>query len=422
MSQTSPLEPVVSFDELAAKRMGRVRRYLRTHPRLVTSTLVAVYLLSALPTLLLSVGLSGVQVGVQLACVAGTAVALVYRRRAPMTILSIVFLLECLSILTASGGGGVFGLGMPFVLYTMATAYSAKRSLPLAFLVGSLQMLVLILSGFLGSGVIEVEPDPLWSEAVVNRVIIGVVGGFLVGLYLAAAAIGLYVRNSRIHEAELNHWASQVSRLAQVAERNRIAREMHDVVAHSLSVMIALSEGARVVVKRDPERAGEVLGELSGTGRAALADMRRMLGVLRQDEAGELEPQPTGGSMEQLLEGFRAAGLPLVYTYSGAPLPEDKTFQLTVFRIVQESLTNSLRYARNVTAVQVTVERQRHELHLEITDNGDGTGVPRVGSGRGLRGMRERAALFDGHVQAGPAPERGWMVKAVLNIPETTES
>jgi len=226
------------------------------------------------------------------------------------------------------------------------------------------------------------------------------------------------VRNSRIHEAELNHWASQVSRLAQVQERNRIAREMHDVVAHSLSVMIALSEGARVVAKRDQGRADEVLNELSGTGRAALADMRRMLGVLRQEEAGDLAPQPTGGNVEQLLEGFRTAGLPVSFTHTGDPLPEDTTFQLTVFRIIQESLTNSLRYARNVSDVQVRLERRRDELRMEIMDNGDATRVPSIGSGRGLRGMRERAALFDGTVDAGPLASGGWIVKAVLKLPE----
>src|SRR5699024_7897440 len=114
----------------------------------------------------------------------------------------------------------------------------------------------------------------------------------------------------------------------------------------------------------------------------------------------------------------RAAGLPLTYTYVGEPLPDDKAFALTIFRIIQESLTNSLRYARNVSDVQVRLERGRHQVRLEIMDNGDATRVPSVGSGRGLRGMRERAELFDGTVDAGPVASGGWIVKAMLQLPE----
>ena len=104
--------------------------------------------------------------------------------------------------------------------------------------------------------------------------------------------------------------------------------------------------------------------------------------------------------------------------YVGEPLPDDKAFALTIFRIIQESLTNSLRYARNVSDVQVRLERGRHQVRLEIMDNGDATRVPSVGSGRGLRGMRERAELFDGTVDAGPVASGGWIVKAMLQLPE----
>ena len=138
-------------------------------------------------------------------------------------------------------------------------------------------------------------------------------------------------------------------RLGSVTERNRIAREMHDVVAHSLTVMVTLSDGAAVVVHKDPERAAGVLAELSRTGRTALADMRRVLGVLRDDAAAghaPREPLAAGGNLAKLLEGFRTAGLPVHYTHTGPSLPGDAAFQLTVYRIVQESLTNVLRYGR----------------------------------------------------------------------------
>lgn len=418
MSQISLQEPIVSFDELAAKRMGRVRRYLRTHPRSVVVGTVLVYFLVALPTTITTAYGPGPGPVWMLLLTVAVGVALLWRRKAPMTVLFVVFILEFIGLLLLSEQGGLGGLGMTVALYAVGTSYSGRRSVPLAFLAGCFQTLMMVLVGFTDSSTFEFEESSGIDQAGGTGILIGVVGGFMIGIYVAAAAIGMNVRNARIHEAELNHWASQVSRLAQVQERNRIAREMHDVVAHSLSVMIALAEGARVVGRRDQERAEQVLGELSGTGRAALADMRRMLGVLRQGEDGELAPQPTGGNLEQMLEGFRSAGLPLTYTYSGEPLPTDATFQLTVFRILQESLTNSLRYARNVSEVQVRLDRRKHTLRMEIIDNGDATRVPSVGSGQGLRGMRERVALFDGTVKAGPAANGGWIVKVSLQLPE----
>lgn len=418
MSNHSLQETVVSFDELAARRMGRIRRYLRTHPRLVAIGVVVFYLLVTIPGMVLLADLPGSYETLLLIITLATAATLLFRRRAPMTVLCIIFGLECIGVFTGGTNYGVDGLGMMFALYAVATSYSAKRSIPLAILAGSLQMVLMILVGYPDMTGFEVDPSDGISQSALAKVIIVISAAFLIGFYVTAAGIGVYVRNARIHEAELNHWASQVSHLAQVQERNRIAREMHDVVAHSLSVMIALAEGARVVGKKNPERAEEVLSELSGTGRAALADMRRMLGVLREGEGSELSPQPTGGNVEQLLEGFRAAGLPVTYTYIGEPLPEDKSFQLTVYRIIQESLTNSLRYARNVSDVQVRMDRSKSMLRLEIMDNGDATRVPSVGSGRGLRGMRERAELFDGTVDAGPVANGGWIVKAVLQLPE----
>ncbi|MDV2978352.1 UNVERIFIED_CONTAM: sensor histidine kinase [Actinomycetes bacterium ARC8] len=418
MSQPTLQETVVTFDELAAKRMGRIRRYLRTHPRLVVIGAVVIYLLLTLPGVLVVAAMPESNATGLLVVTLAVSAALLYRRRAPMTVIILVFIFECLALVIAGPQGGLGGVGMIIALYTVATSYSAKRTIPLSILAGSFQTVLMVLMGFPDMTGMEFDPQDGIDETIFTRVIIAVSGSFIIGFYIAAAAVGMNVRNARIHEAELNHWASQVSVLAQVQERNRIAREMHDVVAHSLSVMIALSEGARVVAKRDQARADEVLNELSGTGRAALADMRRMLGVLRQEESGELAPQPTGGNVEQLLEGFRTAGLPVTYTHAGDPLPEDTTFQLTVFRIIQESLTNSLRYARNVSDVQVRLEQRRGELRMEIMDNGDATRVPSVGSGRGLRGMRERAALFGGTVDAGPVASGGWIVKAVLQLPE----
>jgi signal transduction histidine kinase len=205
-----------------------------------------------------------------------------------------------------------------------------------------------------------------------------------------------------------------------VQERNRIAREMHDVVAHSLTVMIALSDGAARALDRDPEKARAVLGELSRTGRAALADMRRVLGVLRAD-GGAVGREPTPAGLQALVDGFRAAGLPVVLTQEGESLPDDAAFQLAVFRIVQESLTNVLRYARGVGRVDVLVARDGGHVRVRVENDGgaapDGT-QPDVGTGGGLAGMRERAAIFGGSLSAGPRPGGGWCVEAQLNWTE----
>ena len=154
---------------------------------------------------------------------------------------------------------------------------------------------------------------------------------------------------------------------------------MHDVVAHSLTVMISLSDGAAVVVRKNPDRAGEVLGELSRTGRTALADMRRVLGVLR-DDAPPARRRGAAGVRRQPGEaagGFRTAGLPLHYSHTGPALPDDAAFQLTVYRIVQESLTNVLRYGRSLSRVDVGIVRDGSTVTIDVLDDGRGTGTDR---------------------------------------------
>ena len=207
-----------------------------------------------------------------------------------------------------------------------------------------------------------------------------------------ATGIGVSVRQRREHEHEIAAWAARAAQLGSVTERNRIAREMHDVVAHSLTVMVSLSDGAAVVVKKDPARAAEVLGELSRTGRTALADMRRVLGVLRDDSApgqAPREPLAAGDNLGKLLEGFRTAGLPLHYTHTGPSLPDDAAFQLTVYRIVQESLTNVLRYGRSLGRVDVAVVRERiHGHHRRRRRRQGFRRLRRLGRGAGGAGFR----------------------------------
>ncbi|NTW42187.1 MAG: hypothetical protein HGA44_20300 [Cellulomonadaceae bacterium] len=228
------------------------------------------------------------------------------------------------------------------------------------------------------------------------------------------------MRNRRLHVAELVARGNALARdrdqqalLARAAERTRIAREMHDVVAHSLSVMIALADGAGAALDRAPDRSRAALDELSATGRTALADMRRVLGVLHEPDA-PLQPQPGSDDLGELVERFRATGLPVRTAGLACPLPADTGLQLAVYRIVQESLTNALRYAPATALVDVTISRSPSSVEVVVTDTGAGAlVVDQGGAGHGLVGMRERVEVYGGTVTAGPW-RGGWRVHAVL--------
>ncbi|RAX48343.1 sensor histidine kinase [Arthrobacter sp. AQ5-05] len=411
--------PEASFAEISAQRIGPLRAYMRRNPVLVNASVVLLYFLLTIVSLVESV-LSEHWATTALLTITGAW--LYFRRRWPMFVLIMVVLFDsAATLLDSSYFGGSAGLWI--ALYAASTKYAARRMFALTALITALQGLIFVIIGLPAMFTDSAEDQAALAEIGGRNLTITLSLVFLLGSNAAAVAIGAAVRNHRLHEAELNNWAKRVQTLAQVRERTRIAREMHDVVAHSLSVMIALSDGAAVVLKRDPVRAGEVLAELSGTGRRALGDMRRVIGVLRTgDDGASLEPQPAGGSLEEMLAGFKVAGLPLRYSTSGPALPDDATFQLTVHRIIQESLTNVLRYGRNVTAVEVSVARVQQDVTVRIHDDGTHQEARRelVGSTQGIRGMKERAALFDGTLYAGPAPAGGWSVLAKLRLPHPT--
>ena len=415
---TAPLasgDPEASFAAISAQRIGPLRTLMRRRPVLVDTSVVLLYFLMSAPSIV-EAAISGHWATLGLLTLTG--VSLFFRRGRPMFVLIVVVLFDSGAILLDSEyfGGNI---GLWIALYAASTKYAARRMFALTALITALQGLVFVTMGLPSMFTDSPEDQAALAEIGGLTLTITLSLAFLLGTNAAAVAIGAAVRNNRLHEAELDNWAKRVQTLAQLRERNRIAREMHDVVAHSLSVMIALSDGAAVVLKRDPVRAGEVLGELSTTGRRALADMRRVIGVLRTGDGASLEPQPAGGSLEEMLAGFRVAGLPLRYTRSGPALPEDATFQLTVHRIIQESLTNVLRYGRNVGAVEVTVHRLRDDVTVRIHDDGTNQEARReiIGSAQGIRGMKERAALFDGTLRAGPASRGGWTVVAKLKLP-----
>jgi signal transduction histidine kinase len=206
------------------------------------------------------------------------------------------------------------------------------------------------------------------------------------------------------------------ARSAVAEERQRIARELHDVVAHSISVMTVQAGGVRRLLLPDQTREREALETIEETGREALAEMRRMLGILRQptDEPA-LAPQPSMASLGALVEHVREAGLPVAYRIEGEPQPLPPGVELSAYRIVQEALTNALKYAGPARA-EVSISYGRDALEIEIVNDGrvDGDGE---GTGHGLIGMRERVAVFGGTLEAGPRPGAdGFVVKARLPV------
>ncbi|HEX5540980.1 MAG TPA: sensor histidine kinase [Micromonospora sp.] len=217
---------------------------------------------------------------------------------------------------------------------------------------------------------------------------------------------------ARTAEENLRTLAEQ----AVAAERQRIARELHDVVAHHVVVMGVLATGARRMLHRNPDAADEALGTIEDTSRTTIREMRRLLDVLRTDAepaALDLAPQPGLAGIEALVDQVREAGLPVSLKIDGEIVDLDSGVALTVFRIVQEALTNTLKHARPTTA-EVRLDFGRHRLEVEILDDGRGPAPQPAQLGHGLVGMRERVALYGGLLQTGSRPGGGFRVYAEI--------
>ncbi|WP_316773840.1 sensor histidine kinase [Streptomyces sasae] len=251
---------------------------------------------------------------------------------------------------------------------------------------------------------------------------------FLLSTATAALALGLVVRIRRAQLAGLRDRAARLeierdqrSRLAAATERTRVAREMHDIVGHNLSVIITLADAGAYASDLAPERGKEALQLIGDTGRQALGELRRVLGVLRETAGAspggpELSPQPGIADIDALCANVRAAGLEIVYRTSGDVDALDSGVQLTTYRIVQEALTNTLKHADPDACVHLAVVEKDTRLTIRVRDTGPAAPPGPHEEGHGLVGMRERAALYGGTVSAGPASGGGWSVEAVLDL------
>jgi signal transduction histidine kinase len=325
---------------------------------------------------------------------------LVLRRRAPVMVFG--FCWAAAMVTWAAGTLSVSGFAVLVALYTVAAERDLRYSLSAAAVVE------------LGVLLVAVRFAPPSS---VNDVFV-ILGGLAAAVFFLGTTMRAqrrYLASTEDRAQRLEQERAQQARLAAAAERARIAREMHDIVAHGLVVVVALSEAAAATTATDPEGARENMLQAASTGRQSLDGMRRLLGVLRADDDADRAPQPDLDSLKTLVDETRRTGLDVRLTETGTREPLSAAVQTTVYRVVQESLTNVVKHARDASKAEVVLHCGSRTVSFSIAD--DGRPGPGAGTGdsagNGLTGMRERVAMFDGELRAGPTAS-GWIVSGEL--------
>ena len=345
---------------------------------------------------------------------AGAAV-LVVRRRHPLPAFGAAVLLALPSL---AAGTGAEALLVLVTLYGAGVRRSAAAAwgCTAAALVGGAAAAVVFTRRLAAGpslwGSPPVTPrDPL-GDAVVAAAVVAVVVLITVLLGTGAGQRRRYVSALLERADRLARERDQQAEIASARERERIAREMHDVIAHSVSVMVALADGANAAALDRPDVARDAVARVAETGRRTLGEVRRLLGTVRDDGSEAVRtPQPDASRLPALIDESATAGLPVSLTVTGTPV-DDSAVGLTVYRIVQESLTNTLRHARGTEEVRVVVAWSDEDVAITVRDR-SAPAAP-GGSGRGILGMRERTALFGGELHSGPCADGGWEVRARL--------
>jgi len=339
--------------------------------------------------------------------VALAAVPLVARRTWPLPVFCCV-----VAVCMVSGLWDNFrtlnGIALLIALYTVAALRPLREALSCA---AALFVIIVAVA-------VAIAGDGWWYDAI-----------FVCGFFAAALGLGLYSATRRAYLAGLTDRAERLERerdqqvaLAAADERARIAREMHDIVAHNLTVMVTLSEAAAASVPASPARSAEIMRGVAATGRRALADTRSLLGVLRQDPGqtapDSLRPMPGLAQLDELIDQVRSAGLDTSLEISGQVPDLPESLQFTVYRLVQEALTNTLKHAGPQARASVRLLFAPGELRIDVEDDGVAASTAArsesgfSNSGGGLIGMRERVRAYGGDIVIGPREPRGWRVCA----------
>jgi signal transduction histidine kinase len=398
--------------------------WLRGHPILVDSVLglfVAAFGLSTL-------GFAGLPRAQASVFVVAMTIPIALRRRCPAQAFAAAVVVGGIEVLVLAHPIAS-DLSVVILLYTLAAYRPRRLSVP--------ALIICLLGSALA--IIRWVPGPVFQSAYT----LGEVAAVFGGPALTAWLLGDLMHWRRGYYDALEERAARLERerdaqaqIAAAAERARIARELHDVVAHNVSVMVVQADGATYALDMAPERTREALETISRTGRHALAEMRSLVGVLRsgEDAGAELGPQPGIEQLTGLLEQARAAGLPVSFTVEGVPRALAAGPALAAYRIVQESLTNARKHAGPAATAAVTLRFCDDRLVIKVTDDGRGRRGAAAGPGpdpdpevsdtrgHGLVGMRERVEAFGGSVVAGPRAGGGWRVAATLPLSGTALS
>jgi len=401
-SEPAPTCPATVSKAAVRRVRGVVTAIRRLEPVAVDRAIAAAAAILGILEVLLSPDLSGPPVLNALVAVAYT-LPLAWRRRAPLPALAATIVAAI-----------AMGLLLTSLLHLFAP-YGAV--LLLGFACGSrlerrpaLAAAALIVAGV--PAVVATMPEQMFPDFLFPT-------GIVLGTWIAGRVVRSRTRlTEQLHEtaARLAEEQEAEAHAAAGEERRRIAREMHDLVAHSMSVMVVQAGGARRILGRDAGRALEAAARIERTGREALSEMRHLLGVLHPGAEHQLAPQPTLAELDALVERARAAGLPAVLAHRGERHSLPAGLDLAAYRIVQEALTNALKHAHGA-ATEVTVDWARDAIALEVRDSGGGSAAA-LNGGHGLVGMRERVRLYGGELHTGPLPGGGWTVRATLPCAE----
>lgn len=361
---------------------------------------------------------AGAQIGPRAAVTSVLMLApLLWRRTRPLLTMSLVFVAGVLqAVLVPAPTLSI--IAVPIVAYSVARFVPGPRSRSVLVLgaIGS----VLAPVSWMGPGLATWQFSN-WLTSVV------LLSGVCMTLVVTPYGVGRRVRDAALNRAaaeraEQERMAlmlaerEQAARMAEVRARNQIARELHDIVAHSLSVMIVQAEGGKALAGKRPEAAAEVLGTLAETGREALTEMRRLVGVLRGEPGTEPVDYAPSPGLAEIPALVARSGDRVDLTVTGQLPPVPQTLGLTAFRIVQEAVTNFLKHAGPDAAAHVTVRYTATTIDIDVVDDGVGAAAVGDGHGNGLKGMRERVTSMGGRIEAGPLAGGGYRVHARLPV------
>lgn len=370
--------------------------WLRRHPRIID---ILIILVCTAPACIGLVLIQPPHAWVGFVLAAATGIALWWRRTSPLLVLTIVVACASMSPLVQPGFS-------PLLIETFIVVYTVASLRPLAHALLGLGLSIGI---------------PFVAAAIRQWIGLGEISPTLVQpMLLAALFLGIAVRSRRQQRETLAALVNTRIDAAAASERSRITAEMHDVVAHSVTVMIALAGGARAAWQKHPERATDALEQLGNVGETVLEEMQTILHVLRSGDSDLDKALHQSGhnlpTLEELADTFRAAGLPVTLSKTGFP-SDDLTLKNATYRIVQESLTNALRYANDPTEVSVRITGDSDNVTITVTDDGrPGSPAPSLGSGTGLSAMVGRAAALGGTHDAGPRVGGGWETRTALPL------